>query len=143
LDCLSDSMLDYRLQVVFEPFDKNSWSRRYRFAVIDPNKPKGYPANFVCILPKKIVDPGKAVSAFGKIFGDKSSEYAVELLREALAQTKDDKVRLELEKRIRILELEGPRLKCRLCKKEFDEYSRIKRKRRLCKNCYEAQISHN
>jgi hypothetical protein len=43
-------MSDYRLQVVFEPTDKNAWYRKYRFAVIDPNKVKGYPANLICVF---------------------------------------------------------------------------------------------
>ena len=135
-------MSDYRLQV-FEPFEKNAWSRRYRFAVIDPNKLKGYPANFVCLLPKKIVDPGKPLSEFGRIFGEKSSEFAIELLKEALKQEKDEKVKTELEKRLKLLELERHRLICSSCNKEFEEYSRIKYKRRLCKSCLEARIRHN
>jgi len=134
-------MSDYRLQVVFEPFEKNAWWRRYRFAVIDPNKVKGYPANFVCLLPKKIVDPGKPLSEFGRIFGEKSSELAIKLLKEALGQEKDEKVRIELEKRLNSLELQGPKLKCDTCHKEFDEYSRIKSKRMLCKSCLEARIN--
>lgn len=134
-------MPDYRLQVVFEPFQKNAWWRRYRFAVIDPKKLKGYPANFICLLPKKIVDPGKPLSEFARIFGEKSSELAIELLKEALWQEKDEKVRTELEKRLDALELQRPKLKCGICHKEFDEYSRIKYKRKLCKNCLEARIN--
>ncbi len=133
-------MSDYRLQVVFEPFEKNAWSRRYRFAVIDPNKLKGYPANFVCVLPKKIVDPGKPMSEFGKIFGVKSSEFAIELLKDALKQEKDEKVKTELEKRLKLLELRKPLLICSSCQKEFKAYSRIKYKRRLCKRCLEARF---
>ena len=91
-------MSEYRLQVVFEPFEKNAWSRRFRFAVIDPKKIKGYPANFICLLPKKIVDAGKPLSVFGRIFGEKSSEFAIELLNEALEQEKDEKIKAELKK---------------------------------------------
>ena|ERR1700690_1630619 len=95
---------EYRLQVISEPFEKNSWSRRYHFAVIDPKKIKGYPANFVCIFPKKTVDSGKPQSEFDRIFGEKSSELAIELLKEALKQEKDEKVKTELEKRLNALE---------------------------------------
>ncbi len=132
-------MTDYCLQV-FEPFEKGAWSKRYRFAVIDPKKLKGYPANFVCILPKKIVDPGKPLSEFGRIFGEKSSEYAIELLKQALNQEKNEKVKTELEKRLKALELERNKLVCGSCNKEFDAYSRIKYKRRLCKSCLEARF---
>ncbi len=99
-------MSDYRLQLVFEPSEKNSWTRRYRFAVIDPKKHKGYPANFVCVLPKKIVDVGKPLSEFGRLFGERSSEFAVELLKDALERERDEKVKTELERRIRLLDLE-------------------------------------
>jgi hypothetical protein len=133
-------MSDFRLQVFFESFGKNSWTRRYRFAVIDPKKLKGYPANFICVLPKKIVDPGKPLSEFGRIFGEKSSEFAIELLREAIEQEKDEKVKSELEKRIKLLEIKRHKLTCRSCNKEFDEYSRIKYKRKLCKSCLEARF---
>ncbi len=136
-------MTDYRLQVVFEPFQKNAWSRRYRFAVIDPNNFKGYPANFVCLLPKKIFESGKPVSEFGKKFGEKSLEFAVSLLEQALKQQEDEKVKTELEKRLRSLELERPKLICVCCQQEFEEYGRTKYKRRLCKNCLEARFFQN
>lgn len=133
-------MSDYRLQVVFEPVEKKGWSSRYRFAVIDPNKHKGYPANFVCVLPKKIVDAGKPLSEFGRLFGKKSSKLAIELLKDALQQEKDEKIKIELERRIKILESEKAKLICSLCHKEFEEYSKTKYKRRLCKSCLEARL---
>lgn len=136
-------MSDYRLQVVFEPFEKNAWSRRYRFAVIDPNNLRGYPANFVCVLPKKIVDPGKSISEFGRIFGEKSSECAIELIKEALKEETNEKVITELEKRIKLLELEKPKLRCSLCHKEFEGNSKIRCKYRLCKSCLAARIRQN
>jgi hypothetical protein len=43
----------YKLKV-FEPFGKNDYSKKYRFAVIDPNNFKGYPANFVCVTEKNL-----------------------------------------------------------------------------------------
>jgi hypothetical protein len=136
-------MSEYRLQVVFEPFEKNSWSRRYRFAVIDPNNFRGYPSNFVCLLPKKIVDPGKPLSMFGRIFGVKSSEFAIGLLKEALNLEKDEKIKTELQKRLKLLEIDRPKLVCSCCHGEFEEYSRVKYKRRLCKSCLEAKFLQN
>ncbi len=133
-------MSDYRLQVVFEPNDINTWSRKYRFAVIDQNKIKGYPANFVCVLPKRIFDSGKPLSEFAKIFGQKSSELAIELLKDAIQQENDEKVKSELEKRLVALELGRPKLVCSCCHKEFEEYSRIKYRRRLCKICLEVRF---
>lgn len=97
-------MSEYRLKV-FEPTGKNDWTRRYRFAVVDPNNFKGYPSNFVCVLPRKIFESGKPVTEFAKLFGKKSPELAIELLKEALKQEKDEKVKIELEKRLKTLAL--------------------------------------
>jgi len=134
------SMSDYRLQVVFEPFERNAWSRRYRFAVIDPNKPKGYPANFVCVLPRRIFESGKPVTEFAKIFGKKSIEFAIVLLKDALRQESDEKVKAELIKRISLLELARPKLICSSCHQEFEKYSRLRYKSRLCKPCLELRL---
>jgi hypothetical protein len=107
----------HRLKV-FEPFEKKNWSKQYRFAVIDPNNFKGYPANFVCLLPKEIFESGKPLSPFGRLFGDKSSEYAIELLKEAFKQEEDGEVKTELVKRIRLLQAKRPKLKCTSCHEE-------------------------
>jgi hypothetical protein len=135
-------MSEYRLQVIFETIQKNVWTRRYRFAVIDQKKHK-YPANFVCIFPKRIFDSGKPSSAFGRKFGKNSSEFAIGLLKDALMQEKDEKVKIELEKRLNALELERPKLTCCLCNKEFEKYSKVKYKRRLCKSCLELTLLQN
>jgi hypothetical protein len=132
-------MAEYRLQV-FESFDTHDWSRKYRFAVINPNKPKGYPANFVCLLPKRIVDAGKPLSEFGRIFGEKSSEFAADLLKDALKQEKNEIIKIELEKRLKIIEPEQPKSVCSSCKKEYYEYSKIKYKHNLCKTCLELKF---
>jgi hypothetical protein len=130
-------MSNYQLQV-FRPFEKGDCSGSYRFVVVDPSK--SYPANFVCLLPKKIYDFGKPLSVFGKIFGDKSSEYAIALLRDAVKQETDEKVKIELEKRLETFESKKPKLKCSSCHKEFEEFSRIRYRRTLCKSCLELRI---
>ena len=105
------SMSDHRL-MVFEPFEKKNWGKQIRFAVIDPSNFKGYPANFVCLLPKEIFESGKPLSPFGKMFGEKSSDYAIELLREALKQEENEDVKTEIGKRIRLLQAKSPKFKC-------------------------------
>jgi hypothetical protein len=133
-------MTDYRLQVVFEPFERNAWSRRYRFAVIDPNKTKGYPANFVCVLPKRIYESGKPVTEFSRLFGKKGSEFAIELLEEALKRECDEKIKTELKKRLSLLMLATPKFICSSCHKEFEKYSRIRYRRTLCRKCLESRL---
>jgi hypothetical protein len=136
-------MSDYRLQVVFEPTDKKAWYRKYRFAVIDPKKVNGYPANFICVFPKRIFEAGKPLSKFGKIFGEKSFELAVELLQDAIKEENNNKVKEELKKRLKAFELARPTLICSYCQQEFEQYSRMKYRRSLCKGCLEKRFLLN
>ncbi len=95
-------MLDHRLQV-YKPYEMGDSRGKYRLAVIDPNNRHGFPANFVCLLPETIHEKGKPMSLFKRIFGDKSYDYAADLLTEALKQEKDQQVKTELEKRLKTL----------------------------------------
>ncbi len=95
-------MPNYKLQV-FKPYEVGDVSGKYRFAVIDPNNGFGYPANFVCMLPRKIYDKGKPLSVFAKMFGKDSVDYAVELLTEAIKRERDGQTRDELQKRLNSL----------------------------------------
>jgi hypothetical protein len=68
----------------------------FRFAVVDLDKAKSYPLNFVCMLPAKINPNVKSNSVFLQVFGDKSMEQAKALLTEALATEEDSELRLRL-----------------------------------------------
>jgi hypothetical protein len=95
-------MQRFELQV-FKPYEKGDSKGKYRLAVIDPNKISGYPANFVCLLPRKIYDVSKPLSLFAKKFGGNSVNYAVELLEEAIRREKDVQAKAELQKRLKTL----------------------------------------
>ncbi len=135
-------MFDYRLKI-FEAFEKKNWSKQYRFAVIDPKNYRGYPANFICLLPKEIFESGKPLSPFGKLFGERSPEYAIKLLKEAFKQEKDEEVKNEITKRIKLLEAKKPKLICSSCHETFEEYCKTRYKHKLCKNCLETKILQN
>ena len=81
-----------------------SVGKRFRFAVVDLDKPKGYPLNFVCMLPTNINAAGKSQSVFLQIFGDKSVEQARALLLGALETESDSEVKAEIERRLKLLE---------------------------------------
>jgi hypothetical protein len=132
-----ETMTDYQLKV-FEPYEKGEWAGKYRIAVIDPQNFKGYPANFICLLPR-IMEKGKPESVFERLFGEKSSQYATELLREALKQEINKEAKSEIQKRLRLLELKKPKVICSECQQEFEEYSKIRYKRRLCQSCLEKR----
>ena len=81
-----------------------SVARRFRFAVVDLDKGKNYPLNFVCVLPTKIDADGKPQSVFLQIFGDKSMEQARALLTGALESEDDIEIKAEIERRLKLLE---------------------------------------
>jgi hypothetical protein len=71
--------------------------------VVDLDRSKDYPLNFVCILPQTILSLGKHSNLFGKIFGSTSLEVAKKLLQRALKREKDADIRKELAKRLKLL----------------------------------------
>jgi len=89
----------------YENADDYSVGRRFRFAVVDLDKGKNYPLNFVCMLPTKIEAAGKSQSVFLQIFGDKSVEQARVLLTGALETESDSEVKTEIERRLKLLEV--------------------------------------
>jgi hypothetical protein len=88
----------------YDDAEDYSVGRRFRFAVVDLDKGKKYPLNFVCILPAKIAADGKSQSVFLQLFGDKSEEQARELLTGALETESDSEFKAEIERRLKMLE---------------------------------------
>ena len=86
----------------YENAEDYSVGRRFRFAVVDLDKGKNYPLNFVCMLPMKIDADGKSQSVFLQIFGDKSVEQARALLTGALETESDSEVKAEIERRLKL-----------------------------------------
>jgi len=83
----------------------NDYSRKgyIRFVVVDLDRSKKYPANFVCILPKNIKLTGNKATKFEKVFEDNSLEVAKKLLRSALRAEEDWEVKAEIRKRLDLL----------------------------------------
>jgi|WetSurMetagenome_2_1015567.scaffolds.fasta_scaffold803882_1 hypothetical protein len=71
--------------------------------VIDLDRSKNYPLNFVCVLPQMIMPSVKQSNQFSKIFGTRSLDVARKLLHGALKKEKDDEIRKELTKRLKVL----------------------------------------
>jgi DNA-directed RNA polymerase subunit RPC12/RpoP len=126
--------MDYTLQI-FKHGTRAGWA--YRFAVVD--KSKTYPANFVCMLPLKLVQTKADQSyggMFGSFFGDKSVDVAVKLLNDALKTEKEADIRAEIEKRLKLVDPKQVNVvKCSECKKEFQQQKTKKYKRYLCEKC--------
>ena len=98
--------------------DASDYSRGHyiRFAVVDLDKSKEYPSNFVCILPKQTSGKGAQSSAFARVFGNDSLGLAMRLLNEALETEDDREIKGEIEKRLKLLEPKPVvQVKCRVC----------------------------
>jgi hypothetical protein len=137
--------MNYELQVFrFESGTRNS-RHSYRFAVLDYSKAQEYPLNFVCMLPIKIESiKGKSLNNFGTLFGEKSEDFAIQLLEKALLSEKDVEVRVEIEKRLKLL---NPQLsgndECSACKKIFKISKKKKYKQPFCKECYQKRCARS
>jgi formylmethanofuran dehydrogenase subunit E len=91
-----------------------------RFAVIDHDISKKYPANFVCMLPKTIKPNAKVQNKFVKKYGNKSQELSKKLLKQALKTTEDQDIKKEIRERIKLLNPKPKNLvKCNVCGEEF------------------------
>ena len=132
--------MDCRLQVFKRPTD-NSLASSYRFAVVDFSRSKSFPQNFVCMLPVKInQDNQKVANIFGGLFGEKSVDFAMELLNKALKYESDTDVRAEIERRLKLIDPKQVNLvRCSRCHATFHS-NRIKRyKRNYCNNCLKTR----
>ena len=111
----------------------HAWNH-LRFAVVDLNKSKSYPENFVSMLPMRIVADGKLPSTFVKLFGNKSLKIARGLLAESLKKEQGAEIKAEIERRLSLLE-PNPVIhnKCRVCKKIFPTRKALKQ--RICPKC--------
>jgi predicted Zn-ribbon and HTH transcriptional regulator len=107
-----------------------------RIAVIDLDRSKEYPANFVCILPRRNNPNAKIQNKFQQKYGDQSPEIIKKLLDQALKTEDDQDIKKELLARLKMLNPKPKNMaKCNKCGKEFK--SRKYRYGRQ-KTCYEC-----
>lgn len=117
-----------------------SSGKSFRFAVVDLDKAKDYPLNYVCMLPLQVVSDRKGHSSFVKIFGDKSVEVARKLLAEALKREDEVDVRREIERRLKLLEAKPVCEKiCVSCGKHFQTKPRSRFRQKFCPECYKKR----
>lgn len=74
-----------------------------RVVVVDLDRSRDYPLNFVCVLPQTSRSLGKHSNVFSDVFGSSSLEVARNLLQRALKKEKDTEIRKELRARLKIL----------------------------------------
>jgi hypothetical protein len=127
-------ILELRLQKFkTDSTDENNFSQsNFRFAVVDFNRSESYPSNFVCMLPMKVGEG----SVFVKVFGDKSLEQAKVLLTESLKREADCEVKIEIERRLKLLEpKQNSPIKCCSCGKLFQPRGMRRYKHHFCQEC--------
>ena len=127
--CRFDNAKDYSL------------GKRFRFAVVDLDKSKSYPSNFVCMLPTQISGKTRLESIFMQVFGDRSIEQARTLLVAALKTEEDAEVKVEIEKRLKLLEPERVlQVKCSGCGKLFQPRRVRKYQQNFCEECMKKKF---
>jgi hypothetical protein len=80
-----------------------SMKTEVQVVVVDLDKSKKYPQNFICILPQTAISRGKTSNIFNKVFGQNSLEVAKKLLLKALKSEQDDDIKKELQTRLKTL----------------------------------------
>ena len=119
-----------------------SVGRRFGFAVVDLDRGKDYPLNFVCMLPLRIGSSGKEHSTFVRVFGDKSLEVAKKLLVDALKAEDDSDVKADIERRLKLLEPKSVCEKaCVSCGKLFQAEPRKGFKQKFCPECFKKKFA--
>ncbi len=78
--------------------------KRIQLVVVDLDKSKRYPLNFVCVLPRYFRVLEKRSSKFAKLFGEKSLYMAKNLLLDAKHNEGDPEIKTAINKRIKDLE---------------------------------------
>jgi len=116
-----------------------SKGHRIRFVVVDLDKSRNYPANFVCMLPQKPDASSKPSNVFSRVFGNDSLELAKQLLTKALKAENDSEIKAEIEKRLKLLEPKpAVQVKCRVCG-NFFEPKRRRFKQKICQECIQKE----
>jgi hypothetical protein len=77
---------------------------RIQLIVVDLDKSKRYPLNFVCVLPRYFRILEKRSSKFAKLFGEKSLCLAKKLLVDAWRSEDDPEIKTVIKKRIKAID---------------------------------------
>ena len=118
--------------------DWSDGQQRLRFAVVNLEKNKTYPMNFVCLLPLRVNSNFK--TSFEQHFGAESVAVARQLLTDALKSAEDEDVRAEIERRLKLLEPEQSRQRtCAICG-GFFQSRKGGSKQKYCENCLKKRF---
>jgi hypothetical protein len=74
--------------------------------VVDLDRSKHYPLNFVCVLPRYFRILEKRSSKFAKLFGNRSHDMAKKLLIDASRREDDPEIKTVITKRLKAINAE-------------------------------------
>ena len=110
---------------------------KHIFAVVDLDKSKKYPQNFVSLLPKNIKAAAKPANVFEKLFGNESLKIAKHLLEKALRKRPNPKTAKAIRERLKLLDSNlNNKTKCQNCGTRINQSKNRFRPHKLCYNCY-------
>ncbi len=114
-------------------------AQHLRFVILDLDKSKEYPANFVCLLPRRLGH--KKNTIFEKMFGNQSLEMAEKMLIDALESEEDPEIVDEIRKRLSLLDPGFTFEKvCVSCGIKF-QINAKKFKQEYCEDCMKVRIN--
>lgn len=93
--------MDLRIFAIKNPSQKFN---HIQLVVVDLDKSKKYPLNFVCVLPRYFRILEKRSSKFAKLFGEKSLCMAKKLLVDAFRSEDDPEIKTDINKRIKAID---------------------------------------
>ena len=110
---------------------------KHLFAVIDLDRSKQYPQNFVSVLPRHIKAIVKPANAFEGLFGNKSLEMANQLLQKALQSRPDSETTLAIRERLKLLDPQlNNKSKCQNCGNPIKQSKQRFRHYKFCYDCH-------
>jgi hypothetical protein len=140
--CWGQPDLLFQLCILKHDYAKGySEKKHLGFTVVNPDKAKDYPLNFVCNLPLRLTSNETKLTTFERLFGDKSFEVARKLLIDALKTEEDEEIKSEIERRLKMLEPETVvKIKCSGCGKLFHPRRVRKHQANFCEECVKKKF---
>jgi hypothetical protein len=129
--------LAFELRIFESNHGRNHYAGSHlRFAVVDLDKSESYPENFISMLPMRLNSNGKIPTVFTKLFGNKSSKIARDLLTESLKKERASEIKAEIGRRLNLLEPNPViHIKCRVCKRFYETRKEKASKQKICPEC--------
>ena len=110
---------------------------KHLFAVVDLDKSKEYPQNFVSMLPKNIKATEEPGNIFEGLFGNESIKIAKRLLEKALKTRPNPKATLAIRERIKLLDPQlNSKINCQNCGTPINQSKHRFRPYKFCYDCY-------